>query len=118
MDKLFVWREVKSIVSAYPVFECDCCAIAVSDWLRSHEIPYKILRLKTKRKSDCFIVSRRYGMSDAITENGIHYGVEVLGLVFDNLSDEGLLRDDWIADFSCRSGQFVIDELDYLGDNK
>ena len=115
MDKQFVWREVKNITSGYPVFECDRCAIAASDWLRSHEIPYKIIRLKTKRKSDFFIVSRRYGMSDAITENGTHYGVEVLGLVFDNLSEHGLSREDWIADFYCRSGQFIIDELDDIG---
>lgn len=116
MDKLFICREVKKIVSSYPLLECDRCAIAVSKWLKQYEIPHKIIRLKTKRRSDCFIVSRRYGMSDAITENGVHYGVEVFGIVFDNLSEDGLSRDDWIADFSCRSGQFVIDELNFLGD--
>lgn len=63
-----------------------------------------------------FIISRRHGMEESITENGTHYGVEVLGRVFDNLSDYGLPREDWIADFSCPSDQFVIDELDTLGD--
>ena len=83
MDKLFIWREVKKIVSSYPLLECDRCAIAVSNWLKQYKIPHKIIRLKTKRRSDCFIVSRRYGISDAITENGVHYGVEVFGFVFD-----------------------------------
>ena len=54
-------------------------------------------------------------MSDSITENGTHYGVEVLGLVFDNLSEYGLSRVEWIADFNCRSGRFTIDELESLG---
>ncbi len=54
-------------------------------------------------------------MNNAITENGTHYGVEVYGLVFDNLSSDGLPRDEWIKDFNCRSGKFVIDELDFIG---
>jgi hypothetical protein len=116
MDKAFIWQEVKKIVSSYPLLECDHCAISVSKWLKQYEIPHKIIRLKTKRRNDCFIVSRRYGIRDAITENGVHYGVEVFDFVFDNLSEYGLCREDWIADFSCRSGQFIVDELDYLGD--
>lgn len=115
MDKQFVWQEVSKIVIEYPVMECDRCAIAVSDWLRDHNIPFKILRLRTKRRNVFFIVSNRYGMKDAITENGTHYGVEVYGLVFDNLSKEGMSRDEWIEDFNCRSGKFVVDELDFIG---
>ena len=34
-----------------------------------------------------------------------------MGKVFDNLSAEGLSRADWLKDFSCLSGSFVIDEL-------
>lgn len=56
-------------------------------------------------------------MNESITENGTHYGVEVLGLVFDNLSEYGLPRQEWIADFMCPSGQFSIDELERLGDD-
>ncbi|MEA5471789.1 MULTISPECIES: papain fold toxin domain-containing protein [unclassified Spirulina] len=116
INKHFVWQEVKKITVNYPVMECDRCAIAVCNWLKTQKIPYKIVRLKTKRRSDYFIVSQRYGMNDTITENGTHYGVAVFDLIFDNLSGEGLTRDDWLADFSCRSGQFIIDELDSLGD--
>jgi len=54
-------------------------------------------------------------VNHAITENGTHYGVEVYGLVFDNLSLDGLPRDEWIKDFNCPSGKFVIDELDFIG---
>ena len=111
MDKQFIFKQIQNIIVNYPIMECDRCAIALTDWLTKKEIPHKILRLKTKRKSDFFIISNRYGTSNAITENGTHYGVEVYGLVFDNLSEYGLSKEEWIADFSCRSGHFIIDEL-------
>lgn len=44
--------------------------------------------------------------------NGIHYGVEVKERIFDNLSSEGSTREDWLNDFQCPSGEFLIDYLD------
>lgn len=74
----------------------------------------KIIKLRTKKRNDFFIISNRYSDSESITDNGIHYGVEVYGLVFDNLSPQGLPRDEWINDFDCRSGEFYLEELDNL----
>lgn len=54
------------------------------------------------------------GINESITLNGKHYGVEVRGLVFDNLSTEGMIREYWIKDFSCPSEQFIIEELQEL----
>jgi len=101
-----VWDEVSSIVIAFLLLECDKCAIAVLHWLNRNGIPGKILRLKTKRRSDLYIISNRISSGESITENGIHYGVEVFGKVFDNLSGVGMSREDWLKDFHCRSGQF------------
>ena len=109
-----VWAEIGTIVTRYPLMECDHAAIAVMVWLNHRQIPGKILKLRTKRKNEMFILSRRYGMNDSITENGIHYGVEVYGLVFDNLSSYGLPRDQWVGDFISPSGKFIISELDTL----
>ncbi len=91
-------------------------------YLKSNDIPNisklvygiegKILKLRTKKRNDFFIISNRYSDNESITDNGIHYGVEVLGLVFDNHSRQGLPRDEWINDFSCRSGEFYLEELD------
>ncbi len=50
-------------------------------------------------------------MFDSIAENGVHYGVEVYGLVFDNLSSEGLLFQDWVDDFHSISEEFYLIEL-------
>jgi Papain fold toxin 2 len=51
------------------------------------------------------------GTFDSITENGIHYGVEVGGVVFDNLSSEGILLQDWVSDFHSISDEFELIEL-------
>lgn len=68
----------------------------------------------SKRRTDLYIISDRISSNESITENGTHYGVEVFGKVFDNLSSEGLSREDWLNDFHCRSGQFRVEELDSL----
>ncbi|MEL6555497.1 MAG: papain fold toxin domain-containing protein [Cyanobacteria bacterium J06621_11] len=106
-----IWHRIGQITIAYPLLECDKCAISISRWLERWEVDGQILRLKTKRRSEVFITSGRIGGNESITENGTHYGVEVLGKVFDNLSVEGLPREQWIKDFNCRSGQFVVDEV-------
>jgi Papain fold toxin 2 len=109
-----IYREIGEIVSQFRNLECDKCAIAVMVWLKDNGIKGKILHLRTKRRNDFFIISDRYSLSESITDNGNHYGVEVLGLVFDNLSAQGLPREQWINDFSCRSGGFDVRELDSL----
>ena len=109
-----VWLHVSQIVAGYPLLECARCAASVMEWLKDNGIEGKILRLRTKRRSEVFIISDRYGGNESITENGTHYGVEVYGLVFDNLSTEGLSREDWLNDFHSRSDKFIVDELTSL----
>lgn len=109
-----IWDEISRIVTQFSILECDKCATAVMQWLNSNHIPGKILKLKTKRRADFYIISDRISSNESITENGIHYGVEVFGKVFDNLSSEGLYRENWLNDFHCRSGQFTLEELDLL----
>lgn len=106
-----IWQRIGQITVAYPLLECDKCAISVSRWLERWEVEGRILRLRTKRRSEVFITSCCVGGNKSITENGTHYGVEVRGKVFDNLSAEGLLHGEWIKDFRCLSGQFVVDEV-------
>ena len=54
----------------------------------------------------------KLGINESITINGQHFGVEVRGLVFDNLSELGQSRDSWIKDFQFHSGQFILTEVD------
>lgn len=114
MDDREIWQTVSEIVTRYQLLECDRCAIAVMQWLRENRIEGKILRLRTKRRAEVFIICDRHNSEESITENGTHYGVEVLGKVFDNLSDEGISREQWVGSFHCMSEKFILDELDSL----
>jgi hypothetical protein len=91
-----IWNGISEIVVRFSLLECDKCAIAIINWLDKTDIPYKVLKLKTQRPSDFYIISDRVGSNESITENGIHYGVEVLDKVFDNLSSEGMTREEWL----------------------
>ncbi len=106
-----IWQRIGKVTGAYPLLECDKCAIALMRWLRRWEVEGVILRLRTRRRSETFITSDRHGRDESITENGTHYGVEVMGKVFDNISAEGLSREAWLADFSCISGRFIVEEI-------
>ncbi|GCL43924.1 papain fold toxin domain-containing protein [Dolichospermum planctonicum] len=62
-------------------------------------------------KNEDFILSDRLE-KQTITENGVHYGVEVFGKIFDNLSRQGLYPDDWIQDFTSLSNEFKIEVIE------
>ena len=109
-----IYAEISTIVSSFSLLVCDKCVLVVRQWTNQNSIPSKILKLKTKRRSDFYIISDRLTSNETITENGTHYGIEIMGKVFDNLSLEGMTREQWLKDFHCRSGQFILEELDSL----
>ena len=111
-----IYREIGQIVAQFSLLECDKCATAVFQWLKFHRIEGKLLRIRTAFGED-YIVSNRLenqGITESITVNGTHYGVEVQGRVFDNLSSDGLTRGEWMQDFYCISEQFILEELEVL----
>lgn len=106
-----IYQQVGNLVSSFKLLECDKCAAAVIEWLRENSINGALLRLKTKYDGEDFILSerlKRLGIGESRTRNGIHYGVEVKGKVFDNLSKQGMLREDWIKDFHSLSDEFEV----------
>jgi Papain fold toxin 2 len=106
-----IYQQVGNIVNNFKLLECDKCAMAVIEWLKENSINGTLLRLKTKYDGEDFILSERlerFGIGESITRNGIHYGVEVRGKIFDNLSKQGMLREDWIKDFHSLSDEFEV----------
>lgn len=84
-------------------------------WLKQRGIQGKLWRLSTRYDHEDFILSNRLeqqGCSESITENGVHYGVEVFGKIFDNLSRQGLSQADWIEDFTSLSNEFEIEVIE------
>jgi hypothetical protein len=111
-----IYQEVSNIVAPFQLLECYECATAIVQWLKVNHIKGKIIRIKRKYRDDDFILSHRLmsqGVTDTITINAKHYGVEVLGKVFDNISSQGMAFRDWINDFDCLSGEFNIQEREF-----
>ena len=99
----------------FPLLKCHECVIAIRNWLKRHNIPSTIWKISTNYDDEDFILSDRLelkGITDSITDNGIHYGIEVRGKVFDNLSPEGLSLQDWIQDFHSMSDEFNLTHFD------
>lgn len=110
-----IYSALSMIVSKFKLYECVECAEAVLAWLKENKIEGKLVRLKTRYEDEDFILSDRMesiGVLNSITQNGFHYGVEVRGRIFDNLSRQGLSVEEWQKDFHCASEAFVIEELE------
>jgi Papain fold toxin 2 len=111
-----IHQEIGAITRQFDILECADCVKAILQWLRQHNIPGTVLKLTTRYGEDYILSDRleQLGISDSITTNGKHFGVEVLGKVFDNLSEQGLSREAWVEDFWCHSGEFTLTELEKL----
>jgi Papain fold toxin 2 len=108
---------IGNLVIQFPLLHCLECASTLNRWLKQRGVSGKLWRLSTRSDPEDFILSDRLeqqGYSESITENGVHYGVEVYGKIFDNLSRQGLSPDNWVKDFTSLSNEFkaeVIEEF-------
>lgn len=106
---------MSKIISQFWLYQCNEAVQAVVEGLETRDMKGTILRIKTKYDEEDYILSQRLesqGIRESITLNGQHYGIEVQGLVFDNLSVTGITREDWLKDFQSISGKFIIIEFD------
>ncbi len=107
-----IYQQIGAIVDNFKLLQCAECAEAIKTWLKANGISGTHLQLKLVGRG-YFIVSQRWEKGRTpITQNGTHYGIEVRRKVFDNLSTTGLNREEWIKDFDCPSGQFIIEEIE------
>lgn len=89
-----VSAEIARIIPSYTVFQCIECAEAIKAWLKANEINGIHLQISAVGRLK-FIVSRRWqDGQESIAQTGIHQGIETDSQVFDNLSLDGLARDD------------------------
>ena len=106
-----IHQAIGNLVIRFPLLHCQECAKTLKQWLKQRKIPGKLWRLSTIYDNEDFILSDRLekqGCFETITENGVHYGVEVFGKIFDNLSRQGLYPDDWIQDFTWEHLTFAM----------
>jgi len=113
LDELY--SAIAQIVTRFPLLHCEECASTLKQWLKQRGIPGKLWRISTRYENEDFILSdrlERQGYFETITENGIHYGVEVYGKIFDNLSDYGLSPEAWAKDFTSLSNEFEVEVIE------
>ena len=107
-----IYQQIGEIVRKFTLFQCAECAQAVKQWLKENNITGTLLKI-TPAYGGLFMVSERWKAgSEAITQNGLHYAIEVRGRVFDNLSTFGLPRNEWIKGFDCPGSTFKIEEVE------
>lgn len=110
-----LYEAIGNIVLRFPLLHCQECANTLKSWLKQRQVPGKLWRLSTRYDNEDFILSDRQqqqGCSESITENGVHYGIEVYGKIFDNLSSFGLSPEDWVNDFSSFSNEFEVEVIE------
>jgi hypothetical protein len=110
-----IHQAIGNLVIRFPLLHCQEYAKTLKQWLKQRKISGKLWRLSTIYDNEDFILSYRLekqGCFETITENGVHYGVEVFGKIFDNLSRQGLYPDDWIQDFTSLSNEFKIEVIE------
>jgi hypothetical protein len=110
-----IHQAIGNLVIRFPLLHCQECAKTLKQWLKQRKISDKLWRLSTIYDNEDFILSYRLekqGCFETITENGVHYGVEVFGKIFDNLSRQGLYPDDWVQDFISLSNEFKIEVIE------
>jgi hypothetical protein len=106
-----LYQAVGTITRQFPLLKCHECAIAIRSWLNRRQVPNKIWKISTQNEEEDFMISNRLeqqGITDSITDNGIHYGVEVRGKIFDNLSPDGMTLEEWVRDFHSISDEFDV----------
>ncbi|MBN3925382.1 papain fold toxin domain-containing protein [Nostoc sp. NMS4] len=110
-----LYEAIGNIVIRFPLLHCLECAGTLKRWLKKRGLPGKLWRISTRYDHEDFILSDRLeqqGCSESITENGVHYGVEVYGKIFDNLSRLGLSPENWVKDFPSLSNEFVAEVIE------
>ncbi|MEL6555379.1 MAG: papain fold toxin domain-containing protein [Cyanobacteria bacterium J06621_11] len=110
-----MYKKLGQIAVQFPLLHCEECAATLRQWLIQRKIPGKLWRVSTCYDTEDFILSHRLEQQEcfeSITENGTHYGIEVFGIVFDNLSERGLSPENWANDFSSLSNEFEIEVIE------
>lgn len=73
------------------VYQCESFANKLSDLLTKNGVDHEVLEVE----SDYGVYSDKGGL---ISTNGTHYGVQVGGDVYDNMTPSGMPRAEWEHD--------------------
>jgi len=88
----------------FPIGMCHKCADALADTLKSKGIKGDVIEIRSNGANE-FIISDNYMVGGrAVSETGMHQGVRVGNMVYDNITPQGIPYDEWVKSFAARSG--------------
>ena len=92
--------------------ECVNYVKTLTVFLKANASKYRIIKYTvykySSKRINIFLVHDYDAGKTAISDNGIHYVVDVDGYIFDNNHPEGQLKTDWEKLLECVDGTFPI----------
>ncbi|XWK88533.1 MAG: papain fold toxin domain-containing protein [Phormidium sp.] len=114
-------QQISQIAIGFQLFECNACALAIQEFLIQRRIAGKQVKIYTGNAEGKFGNIYHDDLQQNIATNGHHEGIAVeidgIEVIFDNIHQEGIPRQDWLAKFYCLAldlgGQFEITEIEF-----
>lgn len=114
-------QKVSEIASKYKLFECNDCALSIQNFLIQRGIYGKKIKIYTGSSKGKYGNIYHDDLRQNIATNGRHEGIAVQingeELIFDNIHNEGIPKQEWLAKFYCLAlelgGQFEITEIEF-----
>ena len=96
---------IKSITKTFVTGQCDSCASAVAQFIKSKGGSGEIITLS----GDGLMMSLK--ANQRVASGGFHQGVLHNGIVYDNIHPDGIPYEEWIKDFivHTRQGEQVVE---------
>ncbi len=91
----------------YPVLQCEQCATHIRVSLQTAGHHGEIIEIRGAGGGDFIVSGSCNNWQTTISQNGRHVGVNVDGVIFDNIHPNGLPLAEWLQDFDA-SGGIVI----------
>ncbi len=114
-------QQISQIATGFKFFECNACALAIQEFLIQRGIAGKQVKLYTGNASGKYGNIYHDDLGQNIATNGHHEGIAVeidgIELIFDNIHQAGIPKQDWLGKFYCLAldlgGQFEITEIEF-----
>jgi hypothetical protein len=111
-----------SITQQHGRLECASCARELTTAFKNRGIKGRVWQLKaiaTQSRGWICMEDPAFPLpfptasgQDSISENGLHFGVEVQGIVYDNIFRNGIGLAAWPLQFTCYTGEFESTVVD------
>ena len=114
-------QQISEIANKFKLFECNACALSIQEFLIQRGISGKKVKIYTGSAKGKYGNIYHDDLGQNIATNGRHEGIAVKidgeELIFDNIHNEGIPKQEWLGKFYCLAldlgGEFEIAEMEF-----